>query len=62
MVLLKQNKQTKGVKMFTVYMNKKGVMVKKVHGEYYAVFTNNGAKHICDKSNIDDAIKIADSL
>ena len=48
--------------MVTVYMNKKGVMVKQVHGEYYAVFTNNGAKHICDKSNIDDAIKIADSL
>ena len=52
----------KEVKMFTVYMNKKGVMVKQVHGEYYAVFTNNGNKHICDRSSLDDAIKIADSL
>jgi hypothetical protein len=48
--------------MFTVYMNKKGVMVKQVQGEYYAVFTHNGSKHICDRSSLDDAIKIADSL
>ena len=48
--------------MFTVYMNKKGVMVKQIYGEYYAVFTHNGSKHVCDKSNLEDAIKTADSL
>lgn len=48
--------------MFTVYMNKKGVMIQQVHGEYYAVFTNYGDKHICDRSSLDDAIKVADSL
>ena len=37
-------------------------MVKQVHGEYYAVFTNYGDKHICDRSSLDDAIKVADSL
>ena len=48
--------------MYTVYMNKKGVMVKQVYGRYYAVFTNNGNKHVCDRANLDEAIKIADSL
>ena len=48
--------------MVTVYMNKNGIMVKHVHGACYAVFSNYGNKHICDRANIDEAIKIADSL
>jgi hypothetical protein len=48
--------------MYTVFMSKKGVMVKQVHGECYAVFTKHGAKHVRDFSNLDDAIKLAELL
>lgn len=46
--------------MYIVYINKKGVSIKQVYGEYYAVF--KGEKHICDKSDLNEAIKIADSI
>lgn len=48
--------------MFTVYMNKKGVMIKQVYGTYFAVFTNHGNRHVCDRNTIEEAILVADSL
>ena len=48
--------------MYTVYMNKKGIMIKQVHKTCYAVFTHHGNKHVCDRADLEEAIKIADSL
>ena len=48
--------------VITVYMNKKGIMIKQICGGAYAIFTNYGSRHVCDRNNLDDAVMVADSL